>query len=171
MSPKKRLPKSVHEKMEYLEYEDQLNPKEKEFIEQFYDEYYNDGVSFTHEDDRILTTTEMIQEARRNHNNNKRDAFAVARKMNSLEYDPADTKEFMEAASDEWDWQNAYSRDGYEASVDVIFNQALRDLMNKIVEKKVTLARFYVKMELLRKEFNIETRKMSKKRKKKRIIK
>ena len=41
MPPKKKLPKSVHDKMEYLEYADQLNPEEKEFIEQFYDEYYN----------------------------------------------------------------------------------------------------------------------------------
>jgi len=151
--------KTVRDKMEYREYAKDLNIEDRKWIEQFYQEYYNDLVDGLPEDLRILKSAELVTEARRRHNCMKRDAFEVAKKMNNLDY-TGDDNDFMEAASDEWEWRDGYTVGGYELACQCIFLQAIKQLkeIEDVNEKMVILAGMYVKMNELRLLNNRQTK-------------
>lgn len=161
MKKKKRARSvGVELEMEYKEYAHKLNKEEREWVEQFYYEEYGNGMY--HTEDPILVTEEQLKEARRNHNSIHRDAFNAARKAGQLEELSDEDRQFMEDASDEWDWQNAFKTMGYEAAVNIIFNQTAKEL--QVIDTKTTLIRFYVKMERLRREkFNDDRTKRKRK--------
>lgn len=153
MGKSKRALKGV---MEYKEYKDKLSPEEQTWVKQFYDEYH--GGNHSQYDDPILTTTEQIKEANRNYNSLYKDGFNVSKMLNSQTEITAEEREVYELASDEIDWETAVMQQGYEAGIDLIMEQAIRDLEAN-QDKKVVLSRFYVKMNKLYKLRNTEKRK------------
>jgi len=141
---KKPINNQVHEEVDYW---DKLDEDQVKFLQQFNSEYKDGGSYYT--DTPILNTPELIQEATRNHHNLTRDAFEVAGRQGSLvDLDEVD-KQFMEDASDEWAWRDAYKVGGYELACNFLFAQAIKKLTDE-TEWEVILANFYVKMNNLR---------------------
>ena len=150
--------KAVVAEMEYLEYKDSLTPDELKYVQQFYNEYYAKGSNW--QDDPLLTSNEQLKEARRTNNYYVyKDAFTVARNLGKLDELSPSEREVMELGSDELDWESAYAQGGPEFATDIIFKQAERDIKNSITIN-TALARFYVKMEKLRKQTLKEKRKV-----------
>lgn len=149
--------KAVVEQMEYLDYKDKLDEYETKWIQQFYNEYYAKG-SYSQEDP-LLTSEEHMREANRTNNSLYRDALSVALNMGTLTELSDSQREVLELSSDEIEWEDAYSKAGERYAMDLIFKQAVRDL-NTDKDKEVTLSRFYIKMEKLRKQMLKEKRKV-----------
>lgn len=137
--------------LDYKEYERHLSPEEREWIRQFYFERYK---APSNADKKIITDPEMQAEAHRIHNGIYNDVFSLAERSGSLRDLSPDEDRFMQDASDEWDWNNIYKEQGYEAALKQIFYQAERDLDNKIIDRQLTLARFLNKYLALRKIHN-----------------
>ena len=119
------------------------DPEQRQMVIKFYKEFHK--ADFYNDEEDIIKDPEMRKEAVRNHNMNNRDAFNVAHKQGMLS-SMTSKDEFMEAASDDWDWQGEYKENGYEAAVNCILEQTVRDLQNKKLDIKVTLIRFHSKM-------------------------
>jgi hypothetical protein len=137
---------------EYLDYIDKLGPKEKEYIKKFYNEWYFADI-YNEDADNIMDITDEEQRAKviRNVYTRQNDVMGESSKAKvQYESDGFKKEKFMEAASDEWEWRDAFAQGGYELAVSFIFNQAIKDVNNPKVDQKVTLLRFYTKMTQLR---------------------
>ena len=150
---------SKDEKYDYLEYADQLTEEELEWRKKFNDEYYFDGISSTNPEKRIIQSEEMTQEARRNHNSMKTDTLFRAKSDGMLADIHENSVAFMEEASDEWQWQDAYKIGGFELAIKTILEQTLRDLDNEKIDRTTTLLRYYEKRDRLRRVYLREKRK------------
>lgn len=148
--------KDQDERYDYLDYIDELSEEEAEWVRKFYQEYHFDT---GYKGKRILKSKEAKREASRNNNMNKTDAFFRARKEGDLGMLNENHRQFMEDASDEWEWQDAFKVGGPEAALEHITNQTLRDLENNKLDKKTTLMRYYEKRDRLRRQINRERHK------------
>lgn len=136
----------------YIDYYDQLNDEEKKFIRQFNREYHGDDISRKKREGKkvLITDPEVQKEARRNHNIQKTDMFCKGKREGGLvEYD--ENRDFMEDASDDWEWRDVYVRDGYDAAVEFIDKLCLNEIKNRKMEGRVVLSRYYSRREELRK--------------------
>ena len=139
---------------DFLEYADELSEEELAYVEKFYKEYY---FADFYNEENIIKDPDAKKDAIRNHNSRTRDAFTKSAHTNQLKYDPDNKEGFMQDASDEWEWRDAYKVGGFELATDVIMNSTLRDLDNEFIDRKTTLARYFIKMDALRKQHtNIE---------------
>jgi len=163
---KQKISELLYEKMDYREYEDELSDSEREWVEQFYHEYYANLMSEIPEEDRIQTEGYMLIEGYRRYNQLYRGIFEVAEATKTLEYSD-DDQEFMEDASNEWEWRDALKIGGYEMASQTIIVQAMNELRRSHAdwskEWPAILARMYVKMNEMRKEYNREQRKQNEK--------
>lgn len=116
---------------------------EKEYMRRFNDEWYYATRNGSH---TVMETREQKSEAERNNNRNKRDAMSVAERTGTLVELTNDEREFMDQASNEWEWQDVYKLAGPAEAKHVIFEQAKRDIENGIVDLDITLSRFAIKM-------------------------
>ncbi len=90
-------------------------------------------------------------------NNGNRDLLNVAEKsLKITEYDP-NAKEFMEDASDSWEWNDAYKIAGADGAKRTIYSQARRDIETGDIDK--ALNKFYIKMSELKSLIRKEKRK------------
>jgi len=155
----KKGKKALEGVMEYKEYDnwDQFTDEEKAYAKQFYNEYYANGMY--NEENPILTAKDHIKEAHRNYNRLYQDAFNVTKNLNKQVELTDDQREVLELASDEVDYETAFKQGGYELAIQFVMDQAIRDIENKIMNKKVVLSRFYVKMIRVKKLLNEEKRK------------
>lgn len=146
MSKKKKQDESF-ELMEWKRYKFKLDEKEKAYIRQFYREYYKADF-YGDTDNHIIEGGSMKKEAIHNHNAKNNDAI----NQMSLQdpYLDRETKEFMEDASDDWEWMDTYKVLGYPYAIDQILNQTLTNLDNKFINKKHTLIKYHIKMDKLR---------------------
>lgn len=142
---------------DYKEYFNSLSDEEKKFIKRFYQDFYQGH----HNREGSVITEEMKEEATRNLNYYKTELFYQKDKLNHL---PEDYDLFMQDASDEWDWQNELNRNGYEAALEMIYEQAIRDLDNKYMDKKTVLMRYYEQRDRLRRMENKEKREKKEKK-------
>lgn len=143
-------------RFDYTEYIDQLNEDEAELVKQFYSEYYN--ADFYSTEDHVLKDEEAIKEAHRNKNNRQRDALVVGLKAGILDDLTKSQEEFMQEASDNWEWQNVFKLMGFKEAATLILEQCKRDLENEIIDINVTLLRFHSKLSELRKMHNKDRR-------------
>lgn len=133
---------------DYLTYSNKLSDEDKAWIKQFYNEYY---CAPSLNENSIIKDPAHKTDANRIHNSSYSDIFSIAERTGSLVELSGDEERFMTDASDEWDWKNTYKIQGYEAAVQDIFYQAERDLQNKTIDVKLTLARFLNKFLELKK--------------------
>lgn len=119
----------------------------KEWLNIFNSEYY---YGQRYKKMEILKDKEHKAEAERMNNSNKRDALNLTDRGASFDKLNKSEEQFMEEASDEWEWQNCFKMNGFEASVVLIYAQTERDLQNKFIDVNVTLSRFLIKMNKLR---------------------
>ena len=151
--------KLVVKEMEYLEYADGLDEESAAWVKKFYNEYYAKG-SYS-QDDPLLTSESQLKEARRVNNSLYRDALSISlgtgRSTEVSDYTMSQ-KEVLEMSSNELEWEMAYKQAGQEYATELIFKQAERSIADGLVVSTV-LARFYVKMEKLRKQVAHEKRK------------
>lgn len=99
---------------------------------------------------KILTEKQHIADGIRNNNMRQRDALYASELQGSLKNINEEERQFMEDASDEWEWQNVFKTQGPEEAIQVIYSQAERDLQNPKLSVNITLTRFLVKMLALR---------------------
>lgn len=118
---------------------------EREYLRRFNAEWYY-GTRQKKNGYQVITTKEGQQEAERNNNNNKRDALATAVRRGQLEELRPEHQDFMEHASNEWEWQDVYKIAGPEQAKHVIFEQAKRDIEDGVIDLDVILSRFVIKM-------------------------
>lgn len=104
-------PKGFKEFMGDLEEYKDLDEEARVYIERFYREYYNDGVSFK---TKILNSPDMIKEARRNHNSVKTDMYTYASKTGKLD-SLANKVQASTINRDEF-WQGLYKAGGYSVA-------------------------------------------------------
>lgn len=124
---------------DYLNYVNKLKPEDREWLKQFYNEYYR---APSVNENSIIKDPSIKKEANRIHNSNYSDIFSIAERTGNLAELSGDEERFMVDASDEWDWKNTYKTQGYANALQDIFYQAERDLQNKTIDVKLTLARF-----------------------------
>lgn len=147
-------------KKEYKEYEHLLNEDELRWIKKFYCEMYDNGVHNIPEDFRLLKTEEMIKESNRHRNNSNNDIYEVsARQGTLLELD----ENRYEDEDLEYGWEQVYSCFGHEPALNCIIDECLDELSVKNFDKRLSLVRFYIKMNRLRLSHNRDRR--NKKRK------
>jgi len=126
MTNKRKPQPWAEDKMEYKEYQDKLSPEERKWIKKFYQEYYNNGVY--NSDDPILNSEELKKEAKRNYNNLSRDALELIGRQDTYgDFSEVD-RHFMEEASDEIEWRDAYKMGGKEVAGDAILMLAINEL-------------------------------------------
>lgn len=151
------------EKYDYLEYWDSLNPDEKKLVRDFYEAYYTSKVN---ESSLFDNHPEIKSEAIRNKNLRGRDDLIYrARREGVLSNLDDVTTGFMKDASDDWDWEAEYKKNGFEAAVKMILQQTIEDLENNNIEKEITLLRYYEKRDRLRRILARDARKNGKKSK------
>lgn len=163
----RRLTPHERSQMEYKEYVGKLDADDARYIKQFYEEYYAELTSNLEPNERIINTKEMIQEARRIHNNYKTDMFDIGQRTGTLEYADED-KEFMETASKEWEWRDAYAIGGEELAYQAVMYQARNELIEETDNNKgwmIILARMYIKLNSLRKLIERQRRRNSRSKK------
>jgi hypothetical protein len=154
------MSKEQDDRYDFLDYIDKLSEEDEEYVKKFYREFYFDGLSNTPEDTHIITSEEGKKEARRNHNSMKTDMLFKAKQQGTYtSLSNSSSAQFMEDASDEWEWQDAFKILGFEGALKVITEQTIRDLENKVLEKEIVLARYYEKRDRLRRALNREKRK------------
>lgn len=120
---------------------------EKEYLRRFNEEwYYGTRQKPTGQKAyEIINTKEGQREAERNNNRNKRDVLSVAERTGTLRELTENEHEFMQDASDEWEWQDVYKYAGPEQAQHVIFEQAKRDIIAGKIDLDIILSRFAVK--------------------------
>ena len=146
------MSKAARDKMEFMEYASKLNAEEKAWAERFYREYYTDLISYSTDEEQLIKANDAVIEARKNHNARMHDAFEVAGKLSRLDHID-EKQDFLEAASDEWEWRDAFTIGGYELAAQTIFLHSIRDLKESGSTNTwmKLLANMYVKMNELRK--------------------
>ncbi len=162
MAKKKRAPAYPDHKMEYKEYMNKLTPEQQQYVKRFYDDLYAGGVF---KEGSLLKSEDAKQEAIKNHNSLTRDAMDVGQRRGKLSGLDENTVQFMEDASDDWEWQDEYATHGFKAAAKMIYDQAENDLQNKNLSVKITLTRFFEKISGL-KRLNWRDRKHKRKAKK-----
>jgi hypothetical protein len=162
MKKKQYVPhKLIDEKMEYREYLDKLSAEEREYVKKFYEQLYAGGV---YDGDSEELAESFVREANKNYNSLTRDLLDVAKDNGLLKnLDENDTR-FMEDACDEWSWRDEFDKHGYRHAALMIYEQTENDLKNSQIDVKVTLTRFYEKMNSL-KRLNWRERKHKRKQK------
>ena len=130
---------------EWRRYRFKLDEKELAYIRKFYREY--ERADLYGEEDNILEG-DMRKEAIHKHNAKNLDAINKIGLHDKFKEES--TKEFMEDASDDWRWMDTYKTLGYKYAVDDVINQAIENLDNKYLDKRVTLLKYHVKMNKLR---------------------
>lgn len=124
-------------KLDYDDYIHKLSTDEQKWIKQFYQEWEYGA----RPKNAIIKDKEMLKAANRNYNSQRTEVYDQPEVVNYME----DTyKDFMEDASDAWEWQDAYAEGGYKAAKQIIIEHALRDL--EAIDKSVALVRFYSRM-------------------------
>lgn len=147
---KKQIHKSNPDNKDYKEYENELNKEEKLWVKKFYAEYYDGGVYSVPKDKRLLNTEEMVKEANRRNYSGQNDIYDVSEKTGLLaEYN--DGRAHFDLEDPDMDWETVYKYTSYNLAADFLMNECIGELKIKILDKKLTLARFYIKMDLLRK--------------------
>lgn len=152
------MSKQDDDRYDYLEYQDQLNDDQREWLKQFYEEYYFNGKPGEGKE-KIITSEEMQQEANRINNSYASDLLFRAKKEGALAQVNDNYHQFMQDASDDFEWEDAYKQGGFELAIKVITGQALRDLKNENIQQAVVLTRYYEKRDRLRRQVNKEKRK------------
>ena len=135
---------------------------EKEYMRRFNNEWYYGSRNGEY---KVINSVEGRREAERNNNRNKRDVMSLAERTGTLSELTDDESQFMNEASNEWEWQNVYKTAGPKEATLVIYEQAKRDILDKIIELDVILSRFVIKMMKL-KTLNERKRKRGKKHEK-----
>ena len=153
--------------MEYKEYEHRLSEDEKLWVQKFYYEMYGNAIYNVPKDYRLLQTKEMIQESNRNRNNFKSDIFDIASKKevleslsieeNALRY-MGEAEKTLSSNEESRDWEDVFMCFGYEASLNFLIGQCIEELKVKTLDNRLTLIRFYIKMNRLRLSNNREIR-------------
>lgn len=128
-------------KLEYVEYISSLSDKDAEWVKQFYQEYYF-GLNA---DKNIIPKDEKV-EIERFRNARRRDIYEISELSGNLSFMGEDDRAFMEDASDESEIMSLYDQGGLELAVAHIMNRAIEDLKSDLVDKFVTLTRFYLNM-------------------------
>ena len=142
-------------KLEYKEYEDKLNPEELKWVQKFYAEMYCNNLYSIPKDYRLLKTKEMVKESNRIRNSRKTDMFEIGIKAGKLE--PLDSHQLSET-DEEVDWETVYSLFGHECSLNFLIDECMSELKAKSLDTRLTLVRFYIKMNRLRLAHNREGR-------------
>lgn len=106
---------------------------------------------------QIITSEEGQKEATRNNNSNSRDVLNVAEKTKMLDELDDNQNEFMNDASDAWEWKDSYCVAGPEGAKNTIFAHAKRDIENGSLDRALT--RFYISMSNLKTLMRREKRK------------
>lgn len=138
------------EDMEYREYIDQLSPEDQIWVRKFYNEMYANRI-FIPEENRIIQSEEMLKESNRINNMRNRDLFEVKknrRQLDSLE----NPMVFDEIAEEDLDWHVILDMFGYEEAMNFIMDQTFEELSHNGLDERLTLVRFYIKMNKLKKE-------------------
>lgn len=119
---------------------------------EFYKEYY--GVSLKPAgQNKYINDPSEIKEAHRRFNQLKTDLFDVKDRAGELSRYMAheDYDQFMEDASDDWEWQDVFKQHGFEEALRTIVQQAERDIENKNISNETVLGSLISKWERLRK--------------------
>jgi hypothetical protein len=130
---------------DYKDYINKLTKEEQEWVKQFYKEWYY--ADFRKGQEPIITDPAMKAEANRNHNMRKTDIMEQESNVGEI----TKKHEFMEDASDAWEWQDFFNVFGAEEALHVINIQTFRDLTNKKIDPRITLNRYYEKRCALKK--------------------
>ena len=102
-------------------------------------------------DYRLLTTEEQIKESNRINNMRNRDLYQVKKERRQL--DSIDRP--MEERDDEYTEDNMLvilDEFGYEEAVKYCIDSTMEELENEVLDTELTLVRFYIKMNMLKKE-------------------
>jgi len=134
--------------LDYTEYIDQLTESEKAYIKKFYSEYYFTDIYNKKETLHDVTNKETKKELVKQTYSRQNDVFGASSPA-KVQYENSPREQFMEEASDEWEWRDGFQKGGYELAVKYIFDQANKDIDNN-VDRNATLLRFYIKMTKLR---------------------
>lgn len=145
---------SQNQDMDYKDYVHKLNATEKAFIEKFYAEMYANRI-YIPSTERLLNTAEMIKESNRINNARSRDLFAVGAKRGIL-LNIDDRQLSKHAAIEKNDWEQVYSNYGYEEALAFIIEETIDELKMKGLDQALTLVRFHIKMNRLKKEAGVE---------------
>jgi len=139
---------SDDKKPSHIDYWDKLTPEEKKWMKQFNEEYHYGK----YPEDPIIKKKKIRKEANRNHTMKNTDLMDKGKEgfMRYIGGDMAIYEAFMEDANDTWSWQDAYHQGGINLAKDDIMNRTINDLENQHVDKKVTLNRFFLQMDSLR---------------------
>lgn len=140
----KKKGRKVQDDLNDIDYYEKLDDEGKKFMRKFQKDWVR-GPSYKNGEVSIKDP-EFFKEAVRNNNMRNRDAFSVAKKSGTLDYQDDDYKQFMEDASDAWEWQNVYKMHGYEEAIKCIFNQTINEINNSTIDLNVVLSRFYIKV-------------------------
>jgi hypothetical protein len=141
----------------HVDYWSRLDDEEKEFLNEFNEEFH--GGSATHKGTGLITGTEAIKEANRNHNSIYQDAFNVSLNTGKLTELTMEDRRKLEVAQDESEWQNIFKESGRREATEAIFDQ-LEQEINDGVDLKVAAARFHIKLQTLAKYARDEKRKV-----------
>lgn len=141
------------EKLEYSEYFDELNEEEKAWVKQFYQEYY-----FGYNPKSPIITGQKKLDVENLRNSRRRDIYEKAELSGALVHLNERDTQFMEDASDDWEWADEYYRSGFEATFIKIMEQSIEELENKMLDRKFIFMKFYNKTNDLRKLHNREKR-------------
>jgi len=115
---------------DFMDYYDTLSEDDRQYVTQFYYEYYSTGFYNIPEEERILKGDELLKEARRNNNSINRDAFARSQKH---EY----TSPIIDES--ELEWEKLFNIFGYEKALEKILDSAMDDLYNSDIDRKIIL--------------------------------
>jgi len=138
---------------DYLEYINSIeDPEERAYLKRFYQDFYQ---GHHVREGAVITDKDMKKEATRNLHYYESEVFY---QKDALQHLPEDYDDFMTAASDEWDWQNALKIQGYDAALELITEHALRDLKNTELDHTFILTRYYEQRDRLRRMENREKR-------------
>lgn len=141
------------ENMEFEQYADQLSPEELQWVKKFYYEMYGNAIYNAPKDFRLLKTDELIKQSNRIRNRSKTDAYVVSKTAGKLYY-TEDNNGLMPdiEKEDGLSWELVYTYYGYEQALDFIIQETLKELQAGGLDPRLTLVRFYIKMERLGKE-------------------
>lgn len=143
---------SQAEDMEYQEYIHELSEEDQIWIKKFYHEMYANRLGFP-EDYRILTTEELMKESNRINNMRNRDLYNVKRNRGQIEL--LDDYEILTRKDDKTEYDDMIAileKFGYEEAVQFAIDGSIEELDQSHLDKRLTMVRFYVKLNMLKKE-------------------
>lgn len=152
------------ERHDYLEYIDELDDKEQEFLKKFYDEFHFAKIP---KKGGVLNSDDMKSQAQRNNNMNRTDVLFRSKKDGFLQDLDENAIAFLEEAHDEWSWENAFYQaetidEGFIDAVALITQQAVRDI-EAGQQIEIILLRYYEKRDRLRRTKRKEEKEHGKK--------